>query len=103
MRQTGLDRVAQAGYRLLNLLTFFTAGAKEAKAWTVADGATAPQAAGCIHSDFEKGFIRAEVIAYQDYINHGGEQGAKDAGKWRLEGKDYIMQEADIVHFRFST
>ncbi|MBC6414377.1 MAG: redox-regulated ATPase YchF [Chromatiales bacterium] len=103
MRQTGLDRVAQAGYRLLNLLTFFTAGAKEAKAWTVANGATAPQAAGCIHSDFEKGFIRAEVIAYEDYINHGGEQGAKDAGKWRLEGKDYIMQEADIVHFRFST
>ena len=103
LEQTGLEHVAQAGYRLLNLLTFFTAGAKEARAWTVVKGATAPRAAGCIHSDFEKGFIRAEIIAYADYINYGGEQGAKDAGKWRLEGKDYMMQEADIAHFRFNT
>ena len=102
LEQTGLERIAQAGYRLLDLLTFFTAGPKEARAWTVVRGATAPQAAGCIHSDFEKGFIRAEVIAYEDYVNHGGEQGAKDAGKWRLEGKEYVMQEADVVHFRFN-
>ena len=102
LEKTGLKRVAQAGYRLLDLLTFFTAGPKEARAWTVVRGATAPRAAACIHGDFEKGFIRAEVIAYEDYINHGGEQGAKDAGKWRLEGKEYIMQEADVVHFRFN-
>ncbi len=102
LEKTGLERVAQAGYRLLDLLTFFTAGPKEARAWTVVRGVTAPRAAACIHGDFEKGFIRAEVIAYEDYINHGGEQGAKDAGKWRLEGKDYIMQEADVVHFRFN-
>ena len=102
LEQTGLERVAQAGYRLLDLLTFFTAGPKETRAWTVIRGATAPRAAGCIHSDFEKGFIRAEVIAYEDYINHGGEQGAKDAGKWHLEGKEYVMQEADVVHFRFN-
>jgi len=100
--QSGLTRVAQAGYRLLGLLTFFTAGPKEARAWTVAQGATARRAAGCIHSDFEKGFIRAEVIAYDDYLRYGGEQGAKDAGKWHLEGKDYIMHEGDVVHFRFS-
>ena len=103
IEQTGLECVAQAGYRLLDLLTFFTAGPKEARAWTVVKGATAPRAAGCIHSDFEKGFIRAEVIAYEDYIHYGGEQGAKDAGKRRLEGKDYVMQEADVVHFRFNT
>ena len=102
LEKTGLERVAQAGYRLLNLLTFFTAGPKETRAWTVAQGATAPRAAACIHGDFEKGFIRAEVIAFEDYINHRGEQGAKDAGKWRLEGKDYLMQEADVVHFRFN-
>ena len=102
LEKTGLERVAQAGYHLLNLLTFFTAGPKEARAWTVVQGATAPRAAACIHGDFEKGFIRAEVIAFEDYINHGGEQGAKDAGKWRLEGKDYVMQEADVVHFRFN-
>lgn len=102
LEQTGLERVAQAGYRLLDLLTFFTAGPKETRAWTIVRGGTAPRAAGCIHSDFEKGFIRAEVIAYEDYINHGGEQGAKDAGKWHLEGKEYVMQEADVVHFRFN-
>ena len=102
LEKTGLERVAQAGYHLLDLLTFFTAGPKEARAWTVARGATAPRAAACIHGDFEKGFIRAEVIAYQDYINHEGEQGAKDAGKWRLEGKEYIVQEADVMHFRFN-
>ena len=102
LEQSGLERVAQAGYRLLDLLTFFTAGAKEARAWTVVRGATAPRAAACIHGDFEKGFIRAEIIAYNDYINHGGEQAAKDAGKWRLEGKEYVMQEADVVHFRFN-
>ena len=102
LEKTGLERVAQAGYRLLDLLTFFTAGPKEARAWTVVRGATAPRAAACIHGDFEKGFIRAEVIAFEDYINHGGEQGAKDAGKWHLEGKDYVMQEADVVHFRFN-
>ncbi len=102
LEQPGLNRVVQAGYRLLNLTTFFTAGPKEVKAWTIAVGATAPQAAGVIHSDFEKGFIRAEVIAYEDYIRYQGEQGAKDAGKWRLEGKDYIIRDGDVVHFRFN-
>lgn len=102
LQQSGLDRISQTGYRLLDLLTFFTAGPKETRAWTVAQGATAAQAAGCIHSDFEKGFIRAEVIAYDDYIRCGGEQQAKEAGKWCLEGKDYVVQEGDVVHFRFS-
>ena len=102
LEKTGLERVAQAGYRLLDLLTFFTVGPKEARAWTVARGATAPRAAACIHGDFEKGFIRAEVISFEDYINYRGEQGSKDAGKWHLHGKDYIMQEADVVHFRFN-
>ena len=102
MEEAGLDRVVRAAYRLLNLQTFFTAGEKEVRAWTVRVGATAPQAAGVIHSDFEKGFIRAEVIAYDDFIRYGGEQGAKEAGKWRLEGKDYVMQEGDVVHFRFN-
>ncbi len=102
MDEPGLDRVVRAAYRLLNLQTFFTAGEKEVRAWTVPVGATAPQAAGVIHSDFEKGFIRAEVIAYDDFIRYGGEQGAKEAGKWRLEGKDYVMQEGDVVHFRFN-
>ena len=102
MSEAGLDRVARAAYRLLNLQTFFTAGEKEVRAWTVRVGATAPQAAGVIHSDFEKGFIRAEVVAYEDFIRYGGEQGAKEAGKWRLEGKDYVMQEGDVVHFRFN-
>ncbi|MBN1379825.1 MAG: redox-regulated ATPase YchF [Gammaproteobacteria bacterium] len=100
--EPGLNRVIRAGYTLLNLQTFFTAGEKEAKAWTVKAGATAPQAAGRIHTDFEKGFIRAEVIAYNDYVKYNGEQGAKDAGKWRLEGKEYVMEEGDVVHFRFN-
>jgi GTP-binding protein YchF len=100
--EPGLDRVVRATYRLLDLQTFFTAGPKEVRAWTVRKGSTAPQAAGVIHTDFEKGFIRAEVIAYTDYVAHGGEQGAKDAGKWRLEGKEYVMNEGDVVHFRFN-
>lgn len=102
LEEPGLNRVIRAGYELLGLQTFFTAGPKEARAWTVPKGATAPQAAGKIHTDFEKGFIRAEVVAYQDYVDANGEAGAKDAGKWRLEGKDYIMLEADVVHFRFN-
>lgn len=100
--EPGLNRVVRAGYKLLNLATYFTAGVKEVRAWTIPVGATAPQAAGVIHTDFEKGFIRAEVIAYQDYIDYKGEQGAKDAGKWRLEGKDYIVKDGDVVHFRFN-
>jgi len=102
LEEPGLDRVVRAAYKLLDLQTFFTAGEKEVRAWTVRVGATAPQAAGVIHTDFEKGFIRAEVIAYEDFIQYGGEQGAKEAGKWRLEGKDYLMQEGDVVHFRFN-
>lgn len=100
--EPGLDRVIRAGYRLLGLQTFFTAGPKEVRAWTIRSGMTAPQAAGRIHTDFEKGFIRAEVVAYEDFITYKGEQGAKEAGKWRLEGKEYIMQEGDVVHFRFN-
>jgi len=102
MVEPGLDRVIRAGYGLLGLQTYFTAGVKEVRAWTVKIGATAPQAAGVIHTDFEKGFIRAEVIAYEDFIQYKGEQGAKDAGKWRLEGKEYIVQDGDVVHFRFN-
>jgi ribosome-binding ATPase YchF (GTP1/OBG family) len=102
LSEPGLNRVIRAGYELLGLQTFFTAGPKEARAWTIPKGATAPKAAGKIHTDFEKGFIRAEVIAYQDYIDGKGEIGAKEAGKWRLEGKEYVMQEADVVHFRFN-
>ena len=100
--EPGLNRVIRAGYSLLNLQTFFTAGPNEARAWTVKQGATAPKAAGRIHTDFEKGFIRAEVVSYEDYVANSGEQGAKDAGKWRLEGKDYVMVEGDVVHFRFN-
>ncbi len=100
--EPGLNRVVRAGYQLLNLNTYFTAGVKEVRAWTIPVGAAAPQAAGVIHTDFEKGFIRAEVISYQDFIEHKGEQGAKDAGKWRLEGKDYIVQDGDVIHFRFN-
>lgn len=100
--EAGLNRVINAGYKLLSLQTFFTAGPKEVRAWTVKKNATAPQAAGRIHTDFEKGFIRAEVVSYEDFIKYKGEQGAKDAGKWRLEGKDYLMQEGDVVHFRFN-
>lgn len=102
LQEPGLNRVIRAGYELLGLQTFFTAGPKEARAWTVSKGATAPQAAGKIHTDFEKGFIRAEVVAYQDYVDGNGETGAKDAGKWRLEGKEYLMNEGDVVHFRFN-
>ncbi len=102
LEEPGLNRVIRAGYRLLGLQTYFTAGVKEVRAWTVKIGATAPQAAGVIHTDFEKGFIRAEVVSYEDFVACGGEQGAKDAGKWRLEGKDYIVQDGDVMHFRFN-
>ena len=102
MGAPGLDRVIRAGYKLLGLQTYFTAGEKEARAWTVKQGATAPAAAGVIHTDFEKGFIRAEVVGYDAYIENQGELGAKDAGKWRLEGKEYIVQDGDVIHFRFN-
>jgi len=102
MEEPGLDRVIRAGYELLKLQTYFTAGVKEVRAWTVKVGASAPQAAGVIHTDFEKGFIRAELISYDHFIEFNGEQGAKDAGKWRLEGKDYITQDGDVIHFRFN-
>lgn len=102
LKETGLTRLIREGYALLNLITFFTIGPKEAHAWTVPNGATAPQAAGEIHSDFEHGFIRAETIAYEDYITFQGEQGAKAAGKFRLEGKSYFVQDGDIFHFRFN-
>jgi GTP-binding protein YchF len=100
--EPGLDRVIRAGYGLLGLQTYFTAGEKEVRAWTVAEGATAPKAAAVIHTDFERGFIRAETIGYEDFIAHGGEQGAKEAGKLRVEGKEYIVQDGDIMHFRFN-
>ncbi|MFN3712696.1 MAG: redox-regulated ATPase YchF [Alcanivoracaceae bacterium] len=102
MEEPGLNRVIRAGYRLLGLQTYFTAGKQEVRAWTIPIGATAPKAAGVIHTDFEKGFIRAEVTAYDDFIAYNGEQGAKDAGKWRLEGKEYVVQDGDVVHFRFN-
>jgi GTP-binding protein YchF len=102
LEETGLTRVIRAGYGLLGLLTFFTVGPKEARAWTVAKGAKAPQAAGAIHTDFEKGFIRAETIAYDDFVACGGEQATKDAGRMRLEGSDYRVQDGDIFHFRFN-
>ena len=102
LAETGLARVIRAGYALLDLITFFTAGPKEARAWTVRRGAKAPEAAGAIHTDFERGFICAEVIAYEDYIACAGEQGAKDAGKMRLEGRDYAMRDGDVVLFRFN-
>lgn len=102
MDEPGLNRVIRAGYKLLDLQTYFTAGVKEVRAWTVRVGATAPQAAGVIHTDFEKGFIRAEVIAYDDFIQYKGEAGAKEAGRWRLEGKEYIVKDGDVIHFRFN-
>ncbi len=102
MTEPGLNRVIRAGYELLGLQTYFTAGVKEVRAWTVGKNATAPKAAAVIHTDFEKGFIRAEVIAYDDFIRYRGEQGAKDAGKWRLEGKDYLVKDGDVMHFRFN-
>ena len=100
--EAGLDRVVRAGYTLLDLITFLTVGPKEAHAWTVERGTKAPQAAGRIHSDFEKGFIRAETISYEDFVAYGGEQGAKDAGRMRLEGADYVVRDGDIMHFRFN-
>ncbi|BAP56602.1 GTP-binding protein YchF [Thioploca ingrica] len=102
LTEPGLNRVIRAGYQLLGLQTFFTAGPKEVRAWTTQIGVTAPQAAGVIHTDFEHGFIRAEVISYADFITYRGESGAKEAGKWRLEGKDYLVQEGDVMHFRFN-
>ena len=102
LHEPGLNRVIREGYTLLKLQTYFTAGVKEVRAWTISIGATAPQAAAVIHTDFEKGFIRAEVIAYDDFIHYKGEAAAKEAGKWRLEGKDYIVQDGDVVHFRFN-
>ncbi len=102
LEEPGLNRVIRAGYELLGLQTYFTVGPKEARAWTIKKGTTAPQAAGVIHGDFEKGFIRAETIAYDDYVKYGGEQGAKEAGKVRQEGKDYVVQDGDVMHFRFN-
>ncbi|MEC9315453.1 MAG: redox-regulated ATPase YchF [Pseudomonadota bacterium] len=100
--EPGLNRVIRSGYQLLGLHTYFTAGVKEVRAWTVKLGATAPEGAGVIHTDFQKGFIRAEVVSYDDFVAYNGEQGAKDAGKWRLEGKEYIIQDGDVMHFRFN-
>lgn len=102
LEEPGLNRIIRAGYELLGLQTYFTAGPKETRAWTIRKGDTAPKAAGKIHTDFEKGFIRAEVIGYDDYINCNGENGAKEAGKWRLEGKDYIVKDGDVMLFRFN-
>jgi len=102
LAEPGLNRVIRAGYALLGLQTYFTVGPKEARAWTVKKGSTAPQAAGVIHTDFERGFIRAEVIAYDDYIAHRGEAGARETGKMRLEGKEYLVREGDVMHFRFN-
>ena len=102
LKETGLDRLVRAGYALLHLVTYFTVGPKETRAWTITVGTKAPQAAGVIHTDFEKGFIRAETIGYDDYIATGGEAGARDAGKMRLEGKDYVVQDGDVMHFRFA-
>jgi ribosome-binding ATPase len=103
LKEAGLDRLIRAGYALLDLVTFFTAGPKEARAWTVTRGTKAPQAAGVIHSDFERGFIRAETIGYDDFVACGGEAGAREAGKMRLEGKDYVVKDGDVMHFRFAT
>jgi GTP-binding protein YchF len=102
IEEPGLNRVIRAGYKLLGLQQYFTAGPKEVRAWTIKVGARAPQAAAVIHTDFEKGFIRAEVVGYEDFVNYGGEQGAKDAGRWRLEGKEYVVADGDVVHFRFN-
>jgi hypothetical protein len=102
LEEPGLNKLIRAGYALLGLITFFTVGPKEARAWTVTKGSRAPQAAGVIHTDFEHGFIRAETIAYGDYVAGGGEAGARDAGKFRLEGKDYVVADGDVMHFRFN-
>jgi len=103
LKETGLDRLIRAGYGLLHLVTYFTAGPKEARAWTITKGTKGPQAAGVIHTDFERGFIRAETISYNDYVKYAGETGARDAGKMRLEGKDYVVADGDVMHFRFAT
>ena len=102
LEEPGLNRVIRAGYKLLNLQTYFTAGVKEVRAWTIPVGATAPQAAGKIHTDFEKGFIRAQTISFEDFITYKGEQGAKEAGKMRAEGKDYIVKDGDVMNFLFN-
>ncbi len=102
IEEPGLNRVIRAGYRLLGLHHYFTAGPKEARAWTIPVGTKAPRAAAAIHTDFERGFIRAEVVAFDDYVAGNGEQGSKDAGKWRQEGKDYVVQDGDVIHFRFN-
>ena len=102
LTEPGLNRVIRSGYNLLTLQTYFTAGVKEVRAWTFPEGSTAPQAAGKIHTDFEKGFIRAEIVGFEDYVTNKGESGAKDAGKWRLEGKEYIVKDGDVIHFRFN-
>jgi hypothetical protein len=102
LAEPGLDRVIRGAYQLLGLQTYFTAGVKEVRAWTIRAGSTAPQAAGVIHTDFERGFIRAEVIGYEDFLACKGEAGAKEAGKLRLEGKEYIVREGDVMHFRFN-
>jgi ribosome-binding ATPase len=103
LKEPGLDRLIRAGYALLDLVTYFTAGPKESRAWTITRGTRAPQAAGVIHTDFERGFIRAETISFQDYVKLGGEAGARDAGRMRLEGKDYVVADGDVMHFRFAT
>ena len=103
LEEPGLNRLIGAGYSLLELLTYFTVGPKEARAWTITDGTKAPKAAGVIHGDFEKGFIRAETIGYEDYVALGGETPCKEAGKMRLEGKEYLVQDGDVMHFRFNT
>ena len=103
LKEPGLDRLIRAGYGLSHLVTFFTVGPKETRAWTVTKGTKAPQAAGVIHTDFERGFIRAETIAYDDYVKRGGEAGARDTGKLRLEGKEYVVADGDVMHFRFAT
>ena len=103
LEEAGLDRLIRAGYQLLDLITYFTVGPKEARAWTINRGTKGPAAAGVIHTDFEKGFIRAETIAYADYVALGGEAGARDAGKLRLEGKEYVVADGDVMHFRFNT
>ncbi|MEM8743920.1 MAG: DUF933 domain-containing protein, partial [Pseudomonadota bacterium] len=103
LAEAGLDRLIRAGYSLLDLITFFTAGEKEARAWTVREHTKAPRAAGQIHTDFERGFIRAETVSFDEFVEFGGESGARDAGKLRLEGKDYVVQDGDVLHFRFAT
>jgi ribosome-binding ATPase YchF (GTP1/OBG family) len=102
LEEPGLNRLIRAGYALLDLVTYFTVGPKEARAWTITRGTKAPQAAGVIHTDFEKGFIRSETIAYDDYVTGNGETGAKEAGKMRLEGKEYVVKDGDVLHFRFA-